>query len=339
MSWTGKRFTVPQFGAPLALDEETYDTLPSGSVLVKLSAASLNFRDLLVRDGAYNPRFRLPLVPVSDGAGEVVAIGSDVRQTTIGQRVMIAYMEGWQDGPLTDEIRRTTLGGPVDGVLRQYRLVAEGDIVQIPEDLSFADAACLPCAGVTAWAALHDHCKVKAGDWVLVQGTGGVSLFALQFAKAMGARVAVISSSDEKLKVAKSLGADHLHNYKTEPDWAPAILGAIGPMDHVIEVGGAGTLKASLKVVATAGNVALIGVLAGVETPLAVTSVLMRAIKLHGIAVGSKRNLQDMVRAMNAHGIKPVIGARFAFKDVESAMDTLRAGKTVGKIVLEGFHD
>lgn len=264
-------------------------------------------------------------------------MGINVGQYVRGSRVTLTYMEGWPDGPLTDRSRRATLGGPVDGVLTQMRLVSVSNLVATPKELTDAEAACFPCAGVTAWAALVDHCRVMAGDWVLVQGTGGVSLFALQFAKAMGALVAVISSSDEKLEVARRMGADHTLNYRETPDWSKAILDEIGPMQHVIEVGGGQTLAHSLRVVATAGNVALIGVLSGVKVSLAVTSILMRGIKVHGVAVGSKRNMEDMFRAVAAHGIKPVIDRSFGFRDAESAYDHLRAATHLGKVVIEGF--
>lgn len=332
-------FAIREFQAPLALESRPLPTLASDEVVVKINAISLNYRDILVREGRYNPRFVLPLVPLSDGAGEVVSLGKNVRQWAEGDRVTLTYMEGWPDGPLTDRVRRATLGGPVDGVLTQMRLVSAGDLVATPKGMTDAEAACFPCAGVTAWAALVEHCRVKAGDWVLVQGTGGVSLFALQFAKAMGARVAVISSSDEKLEVARRMGADHTLNYRETPDWSKAILKDVGPMQHVIEVGGGETLSHSLRVVATAGNVALIGVLSGVEASLAVTSILMRGIKIHGVAVGSKRSMEDMFRAVAAHGIRPVIDRSFGFHEAESAYAHLKTATHLGKVVIEGFHD
>lgn len=332
-------FEIKEFTAPLVRETRRLAVPSAGEVIVKLNAASLNYRDILVREGRYNPRFVLPLVPISDGAGEVVSVAKNAGQWKVGDRVTLTYMEGWPDGSLTDRARRATLGGPVNGVLTKLRLVDADDLVSSPDTMTDAEAACFPCAGVTAWTALVDHCEVVAGDWVLVQGTGGVSLFALQFAKAMGAQVALISSSDEKLEVARRLGADHTLNYRATPNWSAALLQAIGPMHHVIEVGGAETLVQSLRVVATSGNIALIGVLSGATTPLAVTSILMRGIKIHGVAVGSKRNMQDMFRAVAAHGIKPVIERRFGFADTESAYGHLKAARHLGKIVIEGFDD
>ena len=331
MNATTRCFEIRGFQAPLALESRPLPAPASDEVVVKINSTSLNYRDILVREGRYNPRFALPLVPLSDGAGEVVSLGKNVRQWAEGDRVTLTYMEGWPDGPLTDRVRRATLGGPVDGVLTQMRLVSVGDLVATPKGMTDAEAACFPCAGVTAWTALVDHCRVMAGDWVLVQGTGGVSLFALQFAKAMGALVAVISSSDEKLEVARRMGADHTLNYRETPDWSKAILKDVGPMQHVIEVGGGETLSHSLRVVATAGNVALIGVLSGVEVSLAVTSILMRGIKIHGVAVGSKRSMEDMFRAVAAHGLRPVIDRSVGFHEAENAY--------LGKVVIEGFHD
>ena len=329
------RYLLTEFKQPL-VRESAADPKPGDTqVLVRLSAATLNYRDILVREGTYNPRFRLPLVPVSDGAGTVVSTGNRVADLASGDRVTLTYMEGWQDGPLTDKARHTTLGGPVDGVMTELRLVEASDLVKTPSELSDAEAACFPCAGVTAWAALVDHCRVKAGDWVLVQGTGGVSLFALQFAKAMGAQVAVISSSNAKLETVRRLGADYTLNYRQTPQWAKAILADVGAMQHVIEVGGGETLEQSIRLTATAGTIALIGVLAGVTAPIAVTSILMRGIRIQGVAVGSHRNMVDMFRAVEAHGIKPMIDRRFPFDSVEEAYDHLRAAAHMGKIVID----
>ena len=330
------RFQIDGFGAPLALHHHDRPEPGPGEVVVKMTAAALNYRDLLVKAGTYNPKFRLPLVPVSDGAGEVVSVGPGASALALGDRVTLTYMENWPSGPLTDAARSATLGGPVDGVLTEYRAVRAENLVRTPAHLSDLEAACFPCAGVTAWAALAVHCRVKPGDWVLVQGTGGVSLFALQFAKAFGARVAITSSNDDKLERARALGADHTVNYRDEPEWGKAVRKATGGVDHVIEVGGAGTLEQSLAAVRTAGTIALIGVLSGVRQPVAVTSILMRGIRVQGIAVGSRADMLDMFRAVEAHRIAPVIGDRFDFDQAPAALDRLATAQHVGKIVI-GF--
>src|SRR5262249_46162466 len=249
----------------LRLAERPTPTPGPGEVLLKLKAVSLNYRDLLVVKGLYNPKMPLPRIPVSDGVGAVAATGAGVSRVRTGQRVAGLFMPGWLEGELTDAKGRTALGGSVDGLLCEYAVLSEQSVVSVPEHLTDEEAATLPCAAVTAWNGLVRAGNVKPGDTVLVQGTGGVSLFALQFARLAGARVIATSSNDQKLARAKSLGASDGINYRETPEWGESVRQLTGGrgVDHVVEVGGAGTLAQSLRAVRTGGHIALIGVLAG----------------------------------------------------------------------------
>lgn len=308
-----------------------------GQVLVRVHAASLNYRDLLTIRGLYNPRQALPLIPLSDGVGEVVSVGDDVTRVKIGDRVAGIFAQGWVSGPPTrDRLQRTTLGGPLDGMLAEMVVLNEQGVVLVPDHLSDEEAACLPCAGVTAWSALVRHGNVKAGDTVLVLGTGGVSMFALQFAKVLGAEVVVTSSSGDKLARAKSLGADHGLNYRENPKWADAVREITGGMgvDHIIEVGGAGTLSQSMRAVRMGGHISLIGVLAGVEAPLNLTPVLMQDVRLQGVIVGPRDAFDEMNRAVSLHRLRPVVDKVFSFEDARAACEYMASGKHFGKVCI-----
>jgi NADPH:quinone reductase-like Zn-dependent oxidoreductase len=307
-----------------------------GQVVVAVRAVSLNYRDLLVARGAYNPRMPLPRIPCSDGAGEVTAIGAGVSRVKVGDRVAGTFFQKWIAGGLTEAMARSTLGGDLDGMLAERVLLSEEGVVPFPEHLSFDEAATLPCAALTAWNALIGG-GLKAGDSVHVQGTGGVSIFALHFAKLMGAKVLITSSSDEKLARAKGLGADAGVNYRANPDWEKwcrSETGGIG-VDHVVEVGGAGTLERSLKAVRTAGHVALIGVLSGAGGTINPLPILMRSICVRGIFVGSRAMFEAMNRAV-AHGrLRPVIDKTFAFDQFPDALRHMERGAHFGKIVVK----
>lgn len=312
-----------------------------GQVLVKVHACALNYRDYLTVIGDYNPRYTLPLIPVSDGAGEIVAVGDGVSEATIGDRVMGAFSQVWQGGEPTSERLRTSLGGPLDGMLCEYALLSEQGVVPIPAHLSFEQAATLPCAALTAWNALTKYRRVKAGDTVLIQGTGGVSVFALQFAKLLGATVIITSSSDAKLAQARTLGADHTINYRDDPDWhktARTLTGKLG-VDHVIEVGGAGTFEQSLAAVRIGGFVAVIGVLAGKSAPITLTPILMGSLGVQGITVGSRDDFRTMNRALEAGGMVPVIDRVFGFDEAPAAFEHLASGRHFGKIVIRTTLD
>lgn len=308
----------------------------AGQVLIKLRAFSLNYRDLMVIMGTYNPRMRLPRVPFSDGAGEVVAIGEGVSRVKVGDRVTPLFMPKWIDGEPDIEKGKSALGGAVDGLLQEYIVLSEEAVVLIPEHLSYEEGATLPCAAVTAWHALITEGNLKAGDTVLVQGTGGVSIFALQLATISGARVIATSSSDEKLKKAMELGAWQGINYKQTPDWdkrAIELTGGIG-VDHIIEVGGAGTLNRSLKAARMGGRISVIGALSGGSGDITTVSILMKNVRVQGIFVGSRDMFESMNRAISAHKLRPVIDRVFPFDQVREALKYMESARHFGKICL-----
>ena len=308
-----------------------------GQVLLRMSAASLNFRDLLMATGAYNPRQPLPLIPCSDGVGQVEAVGAGVSRVAVGQRVATCFCQGWTAGPPTRERLRDTLGGPLDGTLAQYMVVDQEGVVAAPEHMSDEEAATLPCAALTAWTALVKEGRLQAGQWVLLQGTGGVSIFALQLARAMGARVIITSSSHDKLARAAELGAEHTINYQTEPKWgkvARQLTGGRG-VDQVVEVGGADTLGQSLAAVAIGGHISLIGVLSGVASKVMLTQILMQYVRVQGILVGNRDSFEAMNRAMEAAAIKPVVDRVFALEETADALRYMRGGGHLGKVVIK----
>jgi NADPH:quinone reductase-like Zn-dependent oxidoreductase len=307
-----------------------------GQVLVRVRAVSLNYRDLLVVKGQYDPRMPLPRIPCSDGAGEVAAVGPGVTDLRPGDRVAGLFMQGWQGGGLTAAKARTALGGDLDGMLAEQVVLSADGVIRFPDHLSFEEAATLPCAALTAWNALVVQGGLTAGEAVLLQGTGGVSIFGLQFAKLCGARAIITSGSDAKLARARDLGADELINYKTTPDWdrrARELTGGAG-VDHVVEVGGAGTLNRSLRAVRTAGHVALIGVLAGAGGPVDTVVILARALRVHGVYVGSRQMFAAMSRAIALHRVGPVIDRVFPFEQAGEALRLMESGGHFGKIVI-----
>ncbi|OJW19588.1 MAG: NAD(P)-dependent alcohol dehydrogenase [Planctomycetales bacterium 71-10] len=307
-----------------------------GEVLVRMRAASLNFRDLMISKGVYNPHFKLPLVPLSDGAGEVVENGPGASRFRPGDRVSCNFMARWVDGPLDDFKAKSALGGEVPGVLAQEVVLPECGLVGVPDSLSFEEAATLPCAAVTAWHGLFETGGVRAGQTILTQGTGGVSIFALQFGKAAGLRVVVTSSSDAKLERARTLGAAGTINYKSTPDWEKAareLTGGRG-VDLVVELGGAGTLPKSLRAVKTGGTIAMIGVLTGPGEGVDPVQVLIRGIRLQGVFVGSRAMYESMLRAIEFHAIKPIVDRVFPFDRAVDALRHLESGSHFGKVVI-----
>jgi NADPH:quinone reductase-like Zn-dependent oxidoreductase len=320
----------------LALVERPDPRPGPGEILVRLRAASLNFRDLLTVEGKYNPKQKLPLVPCSDGAGEVVEVGAGATRVRPGDRVMTLFAQRWLAGRPTRERLRSTLGGPLDGTLAELAVLDQDGVVKTPEHLSDEEAATLPCAAVTAWSALVTEGGITAGDTVLVQGTGGVSLFALQLAKLLGARVVATSSRDEKLARVRAMGADETINYREVPAWgarAKELTGGAG-VDHVVEVGGAGTLQQSLQAVRFGGTISLIGNLAGTRTELLLTHVFMQKIRLNGILVGDRESFEAMNRAIALHRLRPVVDRVFPLEDSRAAFAYLAAGEHFGKIVI-----
>jgi NADPH:quinone reductase-like Zn-dependent oxidoreductase len=304
-------------------------------ILLKVRAASLNYRDLLVVKGLYNPKMPLPRVPVSDAVGEAVEAGTAVTRVKVGERVAGLFMQNWPAGQLTDAASRSALGGNIDGLLAEYAVLHEDGVIPVPGHLTDEEAATLPCAALTAWNALFEASRITPGDSVLVQGTGGVSLFALQFARLAGARVIATSSSDAKLERVKALGASDGINYKTTPEWGDAARQRSGGagVDHVVEVGGAGTLPQSLRAVRTGGTISLIGILsgAGQMNPMA---ILMKGVRVQGIFVGSREMFEAMIRAIALHQLRPVVDRVFPFAEAVEALRYMESGAHFGKIVI-----
>lgn len=325
------------FGLDNLVLTERPDPRPGpGQVLVRLRSASLNFRDLLTVEGKYNPKQKLPLIPCSDGAGEVAAVGEGVTRVQPGERVCTLFAQKWISGEPTRERLRSTLGGPLDGTLAELAVFDEEGVVKTPDHLSDEEAATLPCAAVTAWTALVTEGGLTAGDTVLVQGTGGVSLFALQIAKMLGARVIATSSQDEKLERVRQMGADGLINYREVPDWgkrAKELTGGTG-VDHVVEVGGAGTLQQSLQAARFGGTVSLIGNLSGTRTEILLTQIFMQKIRVNGILVGHRESFEAMNRAIALHQLRPVIDRAFSLEEAPAAFRHMAAGGHFGKIVV-----
>ena len=304
-----------------------------GQVLVRLRAAALNYRDLLVVNGAR--QVPLPLIPVSDGAGEVVAIGAGVSRFEVGARVMPMFVQGWVSGPHPAQDQLPTLGGPLDGVLAEYAVWHESGLVGVPDGLSDQEAACLPCAALSAWNALFVAGALRPGQTVLLQGTGGVSLFALQFAKAAGARVIITSSSDAKLERALALGADHGINYRATPDWGSAAR-AYAPegVDYVVEIGGTDTIGQSLLALRNGGQISLVGFVSGTKPQVDVSLVGMKSIRIKGIRVGNRDSMDAMLQAVVQHGIRPVIDRTFPFDQAGQALEYLSQGAHFGKVCI-----
>jgi NADPH:quinone reductase-like Zn-dependent oxidoreductase len=304
-------------------------------VLVRMKAASLNYRDLLIVKGLYHPKMTLPRVPLSDGAGEVVAVGRGVTRVKAGERVAGIFMQSWIADRLDESKAGSALGGAIDGVLAEYVVFHQDGLVHVPAHLSFEEAATLPCAAVTAWNGLIEG-GLRPGETVLLLGTGGVSIFALQFAWASGARVIITSGSDEKLQKARRLGAAEGINYRSTPDWEKRVRELTGGegVDHVVEVGGAGTLAQSLKSVRTGGHIALIGVLAGAGGEIDPLPILMKNIRVRGIFVGSREMFEAMNRAIEVHQIRPVIDRVFGFDELPAALQHMERGAHFGKIAV-----
>lgn len=308
-----------------------------GQVKLRMRAWFTNFRDLAITSGRY-PGGALPrdTVALSDGAGEVVAVGPGVTRWQPGDRVVASFFQDWQAGPIRPQAFGSALGGAIDGVLADEVVLGEAGLVRIPDHLDFGQAATLPCAGVTAWNALFEIGGLRPGQTVLVMGSGGVSVFALQLAKTAGARVIATTSSDDKAQRLKALGADAVINYRSRPDWDQAVLEHTGGagVDLVVEVGGAGTLPRSLNAVRMGGTVALIGVLAGVGAQIDPSPLLMKFARLQGVFVGSVAMLEALTAALSASRTEPAIDRRFAFAEAPEACAWQASGQHFGKVVI-----
>jgi NADPH:quinone reductase-like Zn-dependent oxidoreductase len=326
-----------RFGLDQLLPAERPDPAPGPrEVLVRVRAASINYRDLLVVEGKYNPRMKLPRVPLSDGAGEIVAVGAEVDGWKAGDRVVLPFMPGWREGALTHAKAASALGGDVDGMLRELAAVEADALLPIPDHLDFVQAATLPCAAVTAWNGLFVAGALTPGQTVLLQGTGGVSIFGLQLAKAAGARVIILSSSDGKLERARALGADETINYRAEPDWEKKVLALTDGegVDVTLEVGGAGTLARTLKATRYGGRVSLIGVLSGIAGEMQIGPILHKMLHIDGIYVGSRAMFAELNRFLAQKRIEPVIDRVFDFAESPEAFRSFQEGIHFGKVAL-----
>jgi NADPH:quinone reductase-like Zn-dependent oxidoreductase len=305
-----------------------------GQVLVRMKAASLNFRDLVIEGKARERGLDRPLIPLSDGAGEVIATGDGAGRFKPGDRVAAGFMQTWIDGPYHEAYGASALGGAIDGVLAEQGVFAERGLVRVPEHLSWEEAATLPCAALTAWNAMFATGDLRPGETVLVLGSGGVAVFALQFARLAGAQVVATSSSDAKLERLRALGANRLINYKADPEWGNTVRKLTGGgVDQVIEVGGAGTLEQSLRAVRAGGTVSLIGILAG-GGDFQPNRIFAKTIRLQGIYVGSVAMFEAMNRAIAGASLKPVIDRVFPFAEAAAAYRHLQSGSHFGKVVV-----
>ncbi|QJD86052.1 zinc-dependent alcohol dehydrogenase family protein [Cohnella herbarum] len=306
-----------------------------GEVLIRMKAASLNSRDIGVITGFYNPELKAPLIPVSDGVGEIVALGEQAAKFRLGERVSGIFTQSWKTGEATQDNWVSTLGSPLDGMLAEYVVLPEEGLVRVPGYLTDVEAATLPCAGVTAWHAIVEEGKVEAGDMVVVQGTGGVSIFALQFAKLQGAKVIVTSSSDEKLERARALGADYGINYKKNVEWDKSVLeitegkGA----DHIVDLGGGTTLNRSISALKVGGQISIVGILSGASVEgLSIVPAILRRARLQAINVGSREMFERMNATIERHGLRPVVDKEFPFAQSVNALRHLGEDSYFGKI-------
>ena len=334
---------VTRFGfEDLKITELPMPQAGPGMVLIKVHAVSLNYRDLLVVKGLYNPKMALPRIPCSDGAGEVIAIGEGVTRVRVGDRVCGIFMQRWLGGEPTAETSKAALGGDVDGMLAEYVVLHEDGVVRFPEHLMYEEAATLPCAGVTAWNALHYGGEparpLRAGETVLIQGTGGVSIFALQFATLLGAKVIGTSSSAEKLARAYSMGLAAGCNYRDRPEWSKWALEttAGAGVDRIIEVGGAGTLSQSLRATRVGGMIAQIGILSGgaVTDALSLAPILHKQLRVQGIYVGSRMMFEQMNEAIAEARLRPVVDRIFTLAQTREAFEHMESASHFGKIVI-----
>ncbi|HEV3272674.1 MAG TPA: NAD(P)-dependent alcohol dehydrogenase [Candidatus Methylacidiphilales bacterium] len=308
----------------------------AGEAMIRVRAVSLNYRDLLVVKGKYNPRMKLPRVPISDGAGEIVSVGAGVTGWKAGDRVAVPFFPAWLDGELTAEKSASALGGDVDGMLREFATVRADALLPIPAHLGFEQAATLPCAAVTAWNGLFVSGGLESGQTLLLQGTGGVSLFGLQFGRMAGATILLISSSDAKLERARAMGAHHTINYRTEPEWEKRVWELTGGrgVDLTLEVGGAGTLSKTLRAMGYGGRVSLIGVLSGMAGEVQIGHILHKELALRGIYVGSRAMFKAMNEAISRDRLEPVIDRVYSFDESPDAFRHLESGRHFGKIVI-----
>jgi NADPH:quinone reductase-like Zn-dependent oxidoreductase len=333
------RYEIQKYGGPdgLKLVDRPLAEPGDRDVVVRIKAASLNYRDLVVLRGKYDRNPVEGRVPLSDGAGEVAAVGAAVTKFKVGDRVAGCFFQGWPAGRFESEMHRTALGGAIDGVLAEQVRFHEEGLVHLPGNYSFAEGATLPCAAVTAWQALIVRGQLVPGETVLLLGTGGVSIFGLQIAKSAGAKVIITSSSDEKLERARKLGADEVINYKTTPEWGKAAASLAGHdgVDHVIEVGGAGTFLQSVRACGFGGKIGLIGILSGLEAKTELFPIVHKSASVFGIYVGSREMFVGMNRAFEQSELRPVIDKVFSFAAAAEAYEYMASGSHFGKVVIQ----
>lgn len=308
----------------------------ANEVLVRVRATSLNRRDVMIVQGQYPIRRQDPVVPLSDGAGEIAAVGPGVTRFEVGDRVATVFFQNWIGGRSTAATAASALGGEIDGMLSQYVTLGEEGLVRLPAHLSFEEGATLPCAAVTAWNGLVTRGRLQAGDYVLLQGTGGVSIFGLQFAAAAGAKPIITSSSDAKLERTRKLGAVGTLNYRTTPEWEKLVrelTGGVG-VHHVLEVGGKGTLQRSLAALAPGGHLALIGGLEGYGGDIPSVALIGRNATASGIYVGSRADFEAMNAFIEQHRLKPVVDRVFEFAEAQAAYEYMDSGSHFGKVVI-----
>ena len=308
-----------------------------GQVLLRMRASSINYRDPIVPLKAYGSQSgELPLIPVSDGVGEVVEIGAGVTRVKVGDRACPAYFQTWISGEPDANRLTQSLGGPLDGTMAGLMCLSEEGVVKVPEYLTELEASTLPCAALTAWSALVECGRIRPGEQLLIQGSGGVALFALQFAKMLGAHVTVISSRDEKIARLKAMGADETINYSKTPEWgkaARALTNGRG-FDHILELGGEKTLPQSLRCIRPGGTLSMIGILSGAAMSTSLGLIITRQVRMQGITVGHRDGFEAMLRAMSQHQIHPVIDKVFNFEELKASFDYIKSGQQFGKICI-----
>jgi NADPH:quinone reductase-like Zn-dependent oxidoreductase len=333
-----KAFEIKTYGDPgeLSLVDRPNLSPAAGQVLVRIRAVSLNYRDLVVVRGEYDRKPQIGRIPCSDGAGEVVAVGAEVSQFKPGDRVAGCFFQAWMGGRFKAEYHRSALGGAIDGVLAEEVVFDQEGLIHLPGLYSFEEGATLPCAALTAWQSLFVRGRLTAGESVLLLGTGGVSIFGLQFAKAAGAKAIITSSSDEKLKRARQLGADEVINYASTPEWGKeaARLSGVDGVDHVIEVGGVGTFQQSVRACRFNGSIGLIGILSGKGAATDIFSIVPKSLNVFGIYVGNRAMFEEMNRALSQTQLKPVIDRVFPFTESPDAFKHLASGAHFGKVVI-----
>ncbi len=308
-----------------------------GQVLLRMCASSINYRDPIVPERAYGSQSGdLPLIPVSDGVGEVIEVGAGVTRVKVGDRACPAYFQTWISGEPNANRLTQSLGGPLDGTMAEMMCLSQEGVVKVPEYLTDLEASTLPCAALTAWSALVECGRIRPGEQLLIQGSGGVALFALQFAKMLGAHVTVISSTDAKIERLRAMGADETINYTHTPEWGKAarMLTDGRGFDHILEVGGEKTLPQSLRCIRPGGTLSMIGILSGSAMSTSLGLIITRQVRLQGITVGHRDGLEAMLRAMSQHQIRPVIDKVFAFEELKESFNYLKTGQQFGKICI-----